>query len=334
MKTMDKLKEMQPFTEAAPSDYNQSADFTTDEIKAGINEMKALEESVSDTSGNLPHPVFLNLLRHIPYENYKAALGQINVASDYHWMCRIIGHPGSGKTTLLLEANKQNPNAVYICIPKRCGEKDLLSMVGGAVGYYPKGTVCQSILDLISHLNTRGKDTVFLIDETDNLCPKSRGQLNNIDKLDILRYIWDYTKLHTAFIFAAPYDLEHRLQKSSDDISNSQFYRRCSIHTMAGMPTETIVEFLNAIEQDFPVSFAPNAKDALSKRISAVDRGGLGITVDIISKCLMIALPGWKEYYLQICRGCSREEALKAFRGQERVDISQGMVANVMMTQR
>jgi len=191
-----------------------------------------------------------------------------------------------------------------------------------------------SILDLISYLNSRGRDTVFLIDETDNLCPKTRGGLNNIDKLDILRYIWDYTKLHTTFIFAAPYDLEHRLQKSSDDISNSQFYRRCSIHTMDGMPTATIVEFLNAIEQDFPVSFSPGAKDALSKRISDVARGGLGITVDIISKCLMIVLPGWREYYLQICRGCDREEALKTFCGQDVVDISQGMVENVMMTQR
>jgi len=303
-------------------------------ILKGVREMDALAESMGDGTGNLPHPVILNLLRRIPYANYTAALGQIKVASEYHWMCRIIGHPGSGKTTLLMEANSLDPNSAYLCIPKRCGEKDLLDMIGGAVGYYPKGTVCQSIMDLISHLNSRGKDTVFLIDETDNLCPKSRGRLNNIDKLDILRYIWDYTKLHTTFVFAAPYDLEHRLQKSTDDISNSQFYRRCSIHMMNGMPPSTIGEFLSAIEEDFHVAFAPGAKQDLSKRISAVERGGLGITVDIISKCMMIALPRWREYYVQICQGADRDEALKLFDGQQTVPISQGMVENVMSTQR
>ena len=58
-----------------------------------------------------------------------------------------------------------------------------------------------------------------------------------------------------TFIFAAPYDLEVRLQKSSEQISNSQFYRRCQIYQMQGMAKVDIKKFLAQIEQEFHVKF-------------------------------------------------------------------------------
>lgn len=261
-------------------------------------------------------PIIHQLFPIIPYPDYKAAMGHMVSAAQYHKMCRMIGHPGSGKTTLLLEFQKRFPQACYISSPKGCRLKDLIRMLGAEVGYFPpNGTNTAIVRDLIAFLNQRGKDTIFLIDEADNLCPQ--GRITNIDKMDILRYIWDFTRLHTSFIFAAPYKLEVRLQKSSEQISNSQFYRRCSIHTLKGMPLQVIPDFLHQIESEFHVTFEQSAFSMLVKRISAVERGGLGIVAEILEKCFMISLKNWKEYYSLIELGHPREDALRLFENQE-----------------
>lgn len=258
-------------------------------------------------------PVALSLFPLIPYHDFSAALGEISTIARFHKMCRIVGHPGIGKTTLLLQYAQAHENAYYLCPTHGCRAKSLLRMMGEVMGYYlPHATIQSAVQDLIAFLNSRVYDSVFLIDECDTLCPKG-NHIDNLDKLDILRYIWDYTKLRTAFIFAAPYDLEVRLQKSSEQISNSQFYRRCQIYQMQGMVKSDTKKFLAQVEREFHVRFDDIVVDELIKRIAAVERGGLGISIEILSNCLMAVLPQWEAYYKAIEAARPREEALHVF---------------------
>ena len=53
------------------------------------------------------------------------------------------------------------------------------------------------------------------------------------------------------------------------------------------------------------------------KHISAVDRGGLGISIEIISNCLMAVHEQWSDYYRLIETDTPREEALHIFDNAE-----------------
>lgn len=51
----------------------------------------------------------------------------------------------------------------------------------------------------------------------------------------------------------------------------------------------------------------------LIRRIAATDRGGLGISIEIISNCLMAVRDQWPGYYRKIEAAVPREEALRLF---------------------
>ena len=53
--------------------------------------------------------------------------------------------------------------------------------------------------------------------------------------------------------------------------------------------------------------------EELIRRIAATDRGGLGISIEIISSCLMAVRNQWPEYYRRIEADVPREEALRLF---------------------
>lgn len=291
-------------------------------------------ESQDNKNANFSaEPVLLPLFATVEYPNYNQALGMIQKMVEYHKMCRIIGHPGSGKTRILLEYKKQkNPDAHLICPLPGCTPKDLIRLLGTQIGFYPErsDSKVQSISKLIDYINDRGKDVTFLIDEADNLCSREEKIIKNILKLEDIRAIWDKTRLHTSFIFAAPYDLEVRLQHSSEAVTCSQFYRRCKIHTLTCI-TETAARLLlEKTEQEFHLSISPTAKLLLLNRISMSDRGGLGITLDALEQCLMFALPNWNEYYKMIEMSTPREEALKVFDGSPTVTLSEDLVADAL----
>ncbi len=118
-------------------------------------------------------PVLLHLLPFIPYPDFQAATGHLEMTAQFHKMCRVIGHPGAGKTRLLLEFARAHDNAHYICPARPCRIKDLLRLLGEPMGYYVPGTTSQQVIrDLIHSLNHRGCDA---------LCPKG-GRINNIDR--------------------------------------------------------------------------------------------------------------------------------------------------------
>lgn len=196
-------------------------------------------------------------------------------AANLHLMLRIIGDPGSGKTRILIEYKKRSKiEAHYVAVPKHSSDKDLLLMISSAIGYYPYAATSSLQLELISHINDQAKPVVFLIDEVDNMCPNIRKKnASNIDKLDVIRFIWDHTRKYASFILAAPYDLEAKNQKSDENITNSQLYRRCPAHIMTGMPDEQAKLFLRYIEEDFNIVLDDVVRNKLLSRIHQIKRG-------------------------------------------------------------
>lgn len=93
---------------------------------------------------------------------------------------------------------------------------------------------------------------------------------------------------------------------------------------------QVIPDFLHQIECELRVAFEPAAFNMLVRRISAVERGGLGIVAEILGKCFMISLNNWKEHYSVIELSHPREDALKLFADQKLMTISADLVENAM----
>jgi hypothetical protein len=145
------------------------------------------------------------------------ALEHIKLTTQYHKMCRLIGD--SDKTAILQEYLKMDKNAVYVCIPEGCSEKELITLLGKLIFFTPgKGTVAEAMQEMIAFLINHDSDTVFLIDNGENL----------LKYIDDLRYIWDYTNLNTSFVFAGTHAFEEKLQKDP----YSHFIRRSSIYEL------------------------------------------------------------------------------------------------------
>ncbi len=100
--------------------------------------------------------------------------------------------------------------------------------------------------------------------------------------------------------------------------------------TLCPMPKAAIQKFLSQIEQEFHVKFDFTAADELTKRIAATDRGGLGISIEIISNCLMAVREQWREYFRMIETDVPRDTALHIFDQAQTCTISLPLLRKAM----
>ena len=100
------------------------------------------------------------------------------------------------------------------------------------------------------------------------------------------------------------------------------------------MPRSSIQQFLSQIEQEFHVHFEAGVSDELTKRIAAVERGGLGISIEIICNCLMAVCSNWQAYYRLIEAETPRSEALQVFTDAEVRSISLPLLRKAMVLMR
>lgn len=212
---------------------------------------------------------------------------------------------------------------------------DLLLMISSSIGYYPYAATSSLQLELIAHINDQARPVVFLIDEVDNMCPKTRHRnTSNIDKLDVLRFIWDHTRKYASFILAAPYDLEAKIQKSDENITNSQLYRRCPAHMMTGMPDEYARQLLSYAEEDFNIKLDEIVKNKLLQRIHQIKRGGLGVAIDILFRVLLVTVPDMKDFYQALMSDVDRNDALKLISHKDPIRITEDVLLGAMSMQR
>lgn len=54
---------------------------------------------------------------------------------------------------------------------------------------------------------------------------------------------------------------------------------------------------LSCIEEDFNIIFDDMVRSKLLSRIHQIKRGGLGVTLDILFRTMMIGIPSVKEFY-------------------------------------
>ncbi len=155
-----------------------------------------------------------------------------------------------------------------------------------------------------------------------------------IDKLDVLRFIWDYTRKYASFILAAPYDLEAKIQKSDENITNSQLYRRCPANMLTGMPDEQARILLSSVEEDFNIILDEVVKNILLQRIHQIKRGGLGVAIDILFRVLLVMVPDMKDFYQALVSDVDRNDALKLISHKNPIRISEDVLLGAMSMQR
>lgn len=166
------------------------------------------------------------------------------------------------------------------------------------------------------------------------MIPKTRQRsASNIDKLDVLRFIWDHTRKYSSFILAAPYDLEAKIQKSDENITNSQLYRRCPAHMMTGMPDEQARELLSYAEEVFNIKLDDIVKSKLLQRIHQIKRGGLGVAIDILFRVLLVTVPNMKDFYQALVNDVDRNDALKLINHTEPIRITEDVLLGAMSMQ-
>ena len=314
---------------------NPSAEDLNDPLKQAGYLSRFHDNPLRDNE-RLALPLLPEVFRIVPYPNYNVAMGLMDDAANLHLMLRIIGDPGSGKTRLLLEYKKKSSiEAHYVAVPKHSSDKDLLLMISSSIGYYPYAATSSLQLELIAHINDQARPVVFLIDEVDNMCPKTRQRnASNIDKLDVLRFIWDHTRKYASFILAAPYDLEAKIQKSDENITNSQLYRRCPAHMMTGMPDDQARQLLSYAEEDFNIKLDEIVKNKLLQRIHQIKRGGLGVAIDILFRVLLVTVPDMKDFYQALVSDIDREDALKLITHKDVIRITEDVLLGAMSMQR
>lgn len=142
------------------------------------------------------------------------------------------------------------------------------------------------------------------------------------------------TRKYASFILAAPYDLEAKIQKSDENITNSQLYRRCPAHMMTGMPEEQARQLLSYAEEDFNITLDEIVKNKLLQRIYQIKRGGLGVAIDILFRVLLVTVPDMKDFYQTLVSDIDRKDALKQITHEDAIRITEDVLLGAMSMQR
>jgi len=125
-----------------------------------------------------------------------------------------------------------------------------------------------------------------------------------------------------------------QIQKSDENVSNSQIYRRCPVHVLKGMPDEDARKFLSCVEEDFNIVLSDVIKSKLLQRIHNSKRGGLGVAIDILFRAMRVEVPGMTDFYLALVDDAKRSDALKLIQHKETIHNSEDAIMGAMTIQR
>lgn len=268
----------------------------------------------------------------IEHASFIAGEKSIEDAVNYHEALIITGPPGSGKTTLLHRALQEYTNSYYMLVSPSIQKKVLLGQIGTCTGYVMgNDSVSRALEEIQIKMYSMKKNMVIMFDEAENLVKKS-GNRTNLVLVDFIRILQDYAgSAGVTFIMAGSSDFGKVLGfEESDENTGTKFRRRFQTYPMKAMPSDFISQYLNSIEEEFRVQFAPKAREKLAAHIMTVNRDGLGLAAATIGRIFRIAVPHYSEYYRQLELGIPREDALHVFDGNELQEISADQIDHMM----
>ena len=217
---------------------------------------------------------------------YAKALGALENFSGQGLLIEFVGESGSGKSTIVRKHKELHDHTHLITCTSTMGIKDLMQKLAGQVGTHLSGNTFQFQDQLTTALKDKAEHT-FILDECEYLSK------NNIDKLEIIRQIWDETS--NTFIFCGTYKLRKILVGNSNDPESeySQLYRRMKKVKVGVVGQEEFYRYLDFIEKRYVVSFKKDARNLLYGYCADTKHGGLGTCIEILKTTFNRIRPEW-----------------------------------------
>ena len=161
-----------------------------------------------------------------------------------------------------------------------------MQKIAEGLGLHLSGNTYQFQDQLTKSLKDNAEHT-FILDECEYLSK------NNVNKLEVLRQIWDATS--NTFIFCGTYKLRKILIGNSSDPKSeySQLYRRMKKIKIDAIQQEEFYSYLDLIEKYYAVRFGKEARNSLYSYCGDTKHGGLGIAIDIMKMALDTKRPEW-----------------------------------------
>lgn len=235
------------------------------------------------------------------FDTYAKALGALHEFASQGLLIEFVGESGSGKSTVARKHAEQHNHTHLITCSSTMGIKDLMQKLAEKVGVHLSGNTFQYQDQLTTALKDKAEHT-FILDECEYLTK------NNIDKLEIIRQVWDETS--NTFIFCGTYRLRKILIGNSSDPESeySQLYRRMKKVKMEPIRQEEFYNYLDFIENHYAVTFGKDARNTLYGYCADTKHGGLGTCIEIMKTSFSKLRPEWISISVHLAYGDETRE--------------------------
>ena len=254
---------------------NQSKELSPEQeekVREAVEEIKATLQKIDGEQTAIT--IYKNAVELYETTEYKEAIGWCSYVCGKRKMGVLVGHPGSGKTTILRNFAQMQTGVLYLEALHNMRIGDLLETIGHSLGITLQGNSYTKTKAIIAALKSR-TDITIIIDEAEYLCR------HNVDKLEILRKIWDNTG--TPIILSGTMVLEDLLTRGKGGSNPAQLYRRKVEIKLHGISPKEAKEILAGYY------IADTAATTLSNIAGDVKHGGMGTFVELLDLCLEIA---------------------------------------------
>lgn len=243
---------------------------------SAINEIRGADARL-DTDQPTAPVRFKQAVELYETKEYKEAMGWCAYVYKKRKMGVLIGYPGSGKTTVLRNFCQTQPGVLYVEAWPQMRLGDLLETIAQGLGISIKGNNYKKTQALIDGLRGR-EDLMIVLDEAEHLAK------DNVDKLEVLRKIWDNTG--TPVILCGTEQLAAMITRGPRRENLAQLYRRKMEIKLKGVSPAEARNMLRSY------NVAADAADDLAAIAGDVKHGGMGTFVEILDLCLEAAEGG------------------------------------------
>ncbi|MCC8154717.1 MAG: ATP-binding protein [Tannerellaceae bacterium] len=232
-----------------------------------------------------------------------AALGSVHLGVSDGKLMVLIGPPGSGKTTIVFLYENEEYEIHYILCSPTMRMKDVLRALAYALDIHAAGSSYEMQAAITRELPLH-PNHCFMLDECEYL------NKNDISKLEVIRQIWDQTRV--PFILIGTDKLEDELKGTNrkGTVNHPQIYRRLCKTRLGPMKQAEIVDYLDLLEQEYAVRFTQEARRDLVQLCLDRNNGGMGNFIEVLELALILVRPEWKAIGYQLNQKTRRKTPL------------------------